>query len=443
MVAANVKIIEDLQAFIALTSEDAGVRRHFTSSPSDFTRKRLLPLQRVVQLIVGLLKRSLSVELQEFFSSVVKTSQTCTKGAFSQQRQKLKASFFEFMNHLLVSSFYEHYRGAEQRWRGFLLLACDGSTVYLPCKPTLREHFGVQVNQHSETVMARVVQVEDVLNHLVVREGIYPITTSEQQVVYSLADHYPADSLVLLDRNFATYTLMYLLQNQETPVPFVIRCKTRGLKVVKEFLASGASSRVVPWYASPKVCRQLHEQGYVVEQGHALGVRMVGVPLPGGEQEVLLTNLYDEHRYTAEDLKQLYALRWGVETTFGCQKNPLQLEEFSGLTVRAIEQDYMANVLVQNLQRLVEKQCTAYLSLVNTQRQHGYQVNRSVSFAALKRAVAPLLEQKQVVWILLRLQRTFEQYLEPLRPGRNYLRMVKTKRRKGRFHTYTNFKRAI
>lgn len=443
MVAANVKILEDLQAFLCMAAEEAGVRNHFTTSEKDFTRERLLPLGRVVQLIVSLLKRSLLVELREFFARVVHTTQSCTKGAFCQQRQKLKASFFFFLNALLVSSFYEHYAETLRRWRGFRLLACDGSTAYLPNTPALKEHFHVQVNQHTESVMARLVQVEDVLNRLVVQAGIYPITTSEQQVVYRLAGDFYPDSLLLLDRGFASYTMMYLLQSQETPLHFVIRAKTRGIGVVERFVRSRKACRVVEWYPSDKVRAQLRVQGYILKKDHPLRVRMVKVRLPTEEVEVLLTNLLDERCYPAEDLRELYALRWGVETTFHRQKNPLQLEEFSGLTVRAIEQDYAAGVLVQNLQRLIEQQCTACVALISARRQHCYQVNQSVSFAALKSVVALLLVQKEVVWLLLALQRSFELHLEPLRPGRTSPRTKRTRRLKGRFQTYTNFKRPI
>lgn len=444
MVAANVNILADLQAFLLRASEDASVRTAYTTSQTAFTRKRKLPFARVVLLIVGLLKRSLSVEIGAFFQRVVGTTEVCSKAAFCEQRRKLKPSFFVSFNERLVESFYEHYAAAAQRWRGFRLLACDGSTAYLPQgKAALRAHFGVQVNQFREVVMARVVQVEDVLNHLVVRAGLYPITTSEQQVVYQLVGSLYADSVVLLDRNFGCFAMLYLLMHPEVPLHFVIRCKTRGVEVVEKFLKSRKASRVVQWCCSAGARAQLRSLGHSVAKDHALRVRLVKVRLAGGEVEVLATNLYDQRRYTAEDLKELYGLRWGVETTFGCLKNPLQLEEFSGLTVCAIEQDYAASVLVQNLQRLVEQQCTTCVSLISSRRRHRYQVNRAVSFAALKEAVPWLLMEKEVVWILLALQRTFEQHLEPVRPGRLYPRTQKHKRIRGRFQTYTNFKRPL
>ena len=49
---------------------------------------------------------------------------------------------------------------------------------------------------------------------------------------------------------------------------------------------------------------------------------MVKLKLSSGETELLLTNLYDEKRFTLEDLNYLYGLRWGIETTYNKQKKP-------------------------------------------------------------------------------------------------------------------------
>jgi hypothetical protein len=48
MVSANVKIIEALQFFLDTVIKDADIRALFTTSPSDFTRARKLPLQNLI-----------------------------------------------------------------------------------------------------------------------------------------------------------------------------------------------------------------------------------------------------------------------------------------------------------------------------------------------------------------------------------------------------------
>ena len=144
---------------------------------------------RLVGLIINMPKRSLSIEIQEFFDSLEKGLSTgpcleaSTKGAFSLQRTKLQALFFEVWNKWLVDGFYYYYGDKVKRWRGFRILAVDGSTAYLVNKKEVIEYFGTQDNQHVSIPMARVMQVQDILNDITVWGTIGPIKESEQAIM--------------------------------------------------------------------------------------------------------------------------------------------------------------------------------------------------------------------------------------------------------------------
>ena len=105
MVEANLKIIEELKYFLDTVSNQSDVRKLVTQSESDFSRDRKLPMSRLVGLIINMPKRSLSIEIQEFFDSLEKGLEASTKGAFSLQRTKLQALFFEVWNKWLVDCF--------------------------------------------------------------------------------------------------------------------------------------------------------------------------------------------------------------------------------------------------------------------------------------------------------------------------------------------------
>ena len=109
MVEANVSIIEELKYFLELVSKDPSVRKSVTLSETDFTRERKLTLKRVVGIIINMPKRSLSIEIQEFFESLDKGLESSSKGAFSLQRTKLHPLFFNTWNKLLVECFYHYY----------------------------------------------------------------------------------------------------------------------------------------------------------------------------------------------------------------------------------------------------------------------------------------------------------------------------------------------
>lgn len=61
--------------------------------------------------------------------------------------------------------------------------------------------------------------------------------------------------------------------------------------------------------------------------------------------EILLTNL-PESDFDVEVMKELYHLRWDVETCYRSMKSQLKMEEFSGYRECLIRQDIYACVLV-------------------------------------------------------------------------------------------------
>jgi len=309
MVEANVRIIEELKYFLEAVSKDPSLRKLVTETEKDFTRERKLPMERVVGLIINMPKRSLSIEIQEFFESLEKDLAHCTKGAFCSQRSKLKAMFFEAWNQWLVNNFYQHYGDHVKRWRNFRVQAVDGSTAYLINKKQVVDYFGTQDNQHVCIPMARIMQVQDILNDLTVWGQISPIKESEQAIMASYVSHLYEDSLTLFDRGYPGFALMYLMNNQEVLRHFVMRCKVGFNKEVKQFLLSSKNSKIINMKATSHSIATLREHGYIITPETTTKVRMVKVLLSSGEIEILLTNLYDQNLYTNEDLKFLYGLR--------------------------------------------------------------------------------------------------------------------------------------
>lgn len=165
MADTNIKIIEELKAFLTIINSNSDLKVVFTEHPTDFTRKRKLTFERTILLILNMLKKSLSIEINDFFE-LVDDNVHCTKSAFSIQRKKLNASFFEHWNKLLVACFYHYYEEKVKKWKGFLLIAVDGSTSNLVKKEEVMSYFGVQVNQHVKIPMARIIKFYGVLHHL-------------------------------------------------------------------------------------------------------------------------------------------------------------------------------------------------------------------------------------------------------------------------------------
>ena len=65
-------------------------------------------------------------------------------------------------------------------------------------------------------------------------------------------------------------------------------------------------------------------------------------------EEILLTNLTEEE-FDINALKELYHLRWNIETNYNVLKNKLKLEEFSGYKNTLIRQDIYSTIWLSNL----------------------------------------------------------------------------------------------
>ena len=84
------------------------------------------------------------------------------------------------------------------------------------------------------------------------------------------------------------------------------------------------------------------------EEWGRFNIRIVKVELKNGTIEILATNLTPEE-FSSDELNELYAKRWTVETGFDRLKNLIEIEEFSGNRRIIIEQDFYAHVFIYNL----------------------------------------------------------------------------------------------
>lgn len=440
MAASNIRIITELKHFLEETSQNQEKKRAYSSSPNDFTRNRKLDFKTLSLLLLHSLKRSLSVELQDFFGHIGKDS--CTKQAFSEQRGKLKPSFLEDWNQLLIKAFNDEYTNSAKRWKGMHLYSIDGSSIPLPNSKELKEKYGCPGSRLGQSnPAARICVLYDVLNQLAVKSILHPYTESEESVVLDVLKGADLSSSVLLfDRGYPSYWLMHCLISKQTH--FVIRVPRNANKAVKAFIDSDLSDTTVEIYPSYKSIAKLKELSIEITQTTPLKVRYVKVLLDTGEVEILATNLYATSLYTIADLKAVYFLRWGIETFYGYIKEELQLAQFSGIRDVCIKQDFAANLFLFNLQSLIEKQCETHIKMVCKTRKHKYKVNKNISWASMKYRVTKLFLLQNINSILMELQLLFERHLEPIRPGRKFLRIRKA-RPNCKNYTLINYKRAL
>lgn len=433
----GIKIISELKSFVSLVVQDDHLLGNFRKSDKDFTRNRKLPFERLVLLIIKLCKKTLSIELEKFFEELGDPD-VCSVSAFTQQRTKLKASFFYWWNRILWSSYY-HYDGLNiKQWKEFRVIAADGSNVGLVNTPALNGHFGGQSNQSSSFVQAKTFYYYDVLNELILFPRIMPYRYGEIQMAYDGIEQLEEDMLVIYDRYFCSYKMFALHLWAEKEIKFVIRGKENQI-MIREFIASGKPTAIVNLSATSEAIKGLRESGFIVTKQTPLKVRLVRVELEK-TIEVLVTNLWEDEGHSNGEFKALYFLRWGVETNISIQKNILQLESFSGLTVESVEQDFYATVLIANLHSVLIKDAQISVNENAGNRKYPMKVNKNKSFGKLKVSLVSLFINNDVEYILKILHSHFIRDTLPVRKNRSFERVRKNKQSKSKHRTFTNFK---
>lgn len=439
MSLANIKIIEELKEFISIVSNNPEILKEFTTVSSDFSRKRKLSFERIVILIAKLCKKTLSVEIEQFFKEA-NIPMTYSVSAFSQQRLKLNPEFYVVWNELLCACFYHYHHGAVKRWQGYRLVAGDGSNVSLVKTPALESYFGGQGNQSGTFVQGKTFYFYDILNGLVLHSKITPYRTGELTTVYPLIGNLKEDMLMIYDRNFCNYKMFALHLWQEKEIKFVIRAKDNQ-NFVKNFIKSGKKSDVIWIEPTPSAIEGLYECGYKISCQTRIKLRLIRVELPGSI-EVLVTNLWEEDGHPCNEFKELYNKRWGIETNISLQKNILQLESFSGQTAISVEQDFYATVFISNLFSILVKEAQNTIDIDKAKYKHPMQTNKNKAFGKLKANLVGLFFSNEHKEILRILYTHFIRDPLPIRPNRTFPRIVKNKQSNSKHKTFTNYKPA-
>ena len=134
--------------------------------------------------MMNFLKKSLSLEIENF-TSLFKTGKVAkfTKSAFVQARKKVKPAVFERLSRLLVNEFYTDNELAIKLWKGYRLLAVDGSRVTLPITKELETIYGKTKNHTTTTIVqARCSVMYDVLNNYVLEGTLAPLKQGEREL---------------------------------------------------------------------------------------------------------------------------------------------------------------------------------------------------------------------------------------------------------------------
>jgi len=374
-------------------------------------------------------KGSYQTELDQFFRAQNRAdvaTQVVTKGALSKARKKLKHSAFIDLNQRMI----EEYEGGFpiETWNDFHLLAVDGSTATLPDEEGIVEHFGVwKPNKGKPCPKARLSQMFDVLNRVTVDAIISPKGRGERDLAATHFMELMPNDLVLLDRGYPAFWLFQVILSMNAN--FCARMPISRWEVVQKFRESGKKEKKVRLRATHDSAKKCKEMGLETDP---ITVRLIRIELDTGETEVLATTLLDKNRYPYDIFGDLYHKRWAVEEDYKIMKCRIEIENFTGKSVRSVYQDFHARVFSKNLSAIIANSVKSVIEEKTAHRKHVYQINMTQMLSTMKHALALLFirSYEEVTKIVSDIQKTICQRVEAVRPGRSFPRNHKINKKK-------------
>lgn len=306
-----------------------------------------------------------------------------TAGALTKARKKLKHTAYIELNDDIVNIYYDDDN--IKKFRGFRVLAFDGSRITLPKSNEVELEFGSipignKTNENLGTYSRAIyLACYDSLNNIAVKSVLGRGDAYEVALASEMIGSLNEKDLLIFDRGYASYQFMAnLTKNQKT---FIIRCpRSSTSEINKMFEPDAPESKTITISAPNRQKKKIK----ALELPQSIKLRLVRVILTTGEVEVLATTLFDENNYIPADFKYLYSLRWGAETFFGRIKGRLALENFTGKTVESIYQDFWSTIFISNLETIltedVEEKINADAPIENKKKK----INKAVSFNAIK-----------------------------------------------------------
>ena len=374
---------------------DPGLCTRHRVRPQDFIRECRLTFPVLVTLLLQKSLKSLQVRLHELVRQMLPGAgrRDLSPGAVTHARAKLSAGVFVELNRdvVLPTVYGPDSQELLQRWCGHRVLGADSSVVRLPKSQAVGQKYGwmeCACEEASERYpLGRMSVLYDLLNQVAVDASLASWKTAEEEMAHAQLRSVQPGDVLLTDRGYTSY--LWILDVLAQGAHFVSRCSGSSFAAAQTLLRQDRAgvSVLATLKVTKKVKAQCLKRGWPLE----VPVRFVTVRLSTGALEVLVTSLLDEQRYPTREFGALYWKRWGQETFFKRLKGQLDLENCSGTTLAAVEQDFAATVLLSNVESVVMGPAAAELAQRTAAREQPAKINRAVSMHALKTRLMDLL----------------------------------------------------
>jgi len=378
---------------------------------------------------------SLTNELMKRFGCRTDIAST---SAFVQQRGKILPEAFETIFRMFVDE-----SDPSRLYNGYRLFAVDGSDIQIPTNPQDKDSYFPGSNGQHPYNLLHLNAMYDLLQRTYVDAIVQKRHSCDE--CRSLADMVDRSSvkqpaIIIADRAYESYNV--LAHIQEKGWFFLIRVKDSS----SSGLAAGLDLPLLDMFDFPihlsLTRKQTNETKHLRKQRnhykliqsnrtfdylpaksrkhhptvfYQLPFRVVRFAISENSFETVVTNLPLDS-FPPSELKRLYAMRWGIETSFRELKYTVGLLHFHAKKTEHILQEIFARLTMYNFSELI----TSHVVIQKHNRKHAYRANFSVAVHVCRQFFLGNVSPPDVEALIAR-------HVSPIRPGRSRPRILSTK----------------
>lgn len=398
-------------------------RDRFVTNPGvDFTRNRKLGLKDLVEFIIKSGTSTIQSELINYFKL---SDSLASAPAFCKQREKLSYAFFHYLFHNFSLSLEKDMKTKF----GYRLIAVDGSSFNYPLNPKDVQTFN-KIADNKGYNRVHLNACYDLVNGIYTAASVAVSSKShERKEFINLLEQYshPEKCLFIADRGYESFNILAHLI--ERKAHFIIRARDINSNMIMKGLHLEAEKDefdkdIVKYIVKSKkyghnleleenasiyYCYKHHSVDFLTDYNpiYKMQLRVVRFKLSKDSYEAVITNLTREEATPAQ-LKRLYNMRWGIETSFRTLKYTLGGYTFHSKKMNSVLQELYGKLILLNF-------CGFIVALTDFKDETKNKYRKKIRMAtAIKICVTYLNEGSQTT-----VEKILSRFLTPTRNGRS------------------------
>jgi hypothetical protein len=403
-------------------------KAQFVRNPGkDFTRGRKLGFIQLIHFFLCMESGCISHELLKYFYFL--PDEVTTASAFIQQRAKLLPETFR---HILRQ--FNLRFPAKGLMGQYSLIAADGCEFNIARNPRDPSTFHPASGRSKKGFRSlHTISLYDLFSKRYLDVVVQPgRLKNEFAALCQLIDRFPYGGfpLFVADRGFASYNVF--AHAIEKGYFFAIRAKDINIK--RLLAADSLSDRVDRWAdviltRSNAKRKRLHPElgplyrcickavpfDFITDSRseYHIRLRIVRFQIAEGVYENIITNLPSDE-FSPEQIKHIYHLRWGQETSFRDLKHTMGTANFHSKAPQYIEYEILCRMTLYNFCTII----TMEVPMEKKTEKWEYQVNLSMAIKICFAFLSDHMGPGNVNGLISR-------YILPIRPDRTYARQVR------------------